>query len=216
MSRVSLLFLTLIAISILFAQGDPHYMWGYVVNEGDGYPTAACLNYKSFVIGIPETIRYPEDPRATYNETNGGWSVQIGGLFPATGDTFVIFFEDGCESTAGSDTELVILDSMMQDMGTTTLTPFVKIPFVSKPENMNLNISPSPFNNSCEICLHGQGKVNVAIYNVLGQPVANIFSGNIAGSRQFRWVPGNIAGGIYFIQMKSISNTITKKVIFMP
>ncbi|MCD6595351.1 T9SS type A sorting domain-containing protein [bacterium] len=215
MSRVW--WLLLLFVVVIFAQGDPHYMWGYILNDGGSIPTDTCLYYKAFVVGIPETIRYHNsDSRAVYNETNGGWSVQIGGLFPETGDTFIIFFENPCSSYAGSDTGIVELDSMTQSLGTAFLTPFIKINSKIKPQNFNLTVSPSPFNSTCRIAMQCEGECNVNIYNVLGQPVDNIFSGHLNGFKEFDWSPDNLPAGLYFVKMKTTNNSITRKVIFLP
>ncbi len=215
MSRVWWLFL--LSAVLIFAQGDPHYMWGYVLNDGGSIPADTCLFYKAFVVGIPETIRYHNgDSRAAYNETNGGWSVQIGGLYPSTGDTFIIFFENACSSYAGSDTGIINLDSITQDLGTTPLTPFINVDSKMKPQNFNLTVSPSPFNSTCGISVECEGECKVSIYNVLGQPVSDIFSGYLNGFKQFDWSPGDLPAGLYFVKMKTKDNSITRKVIFLP
>ena len=215
--KIGIIVGVVVLVGILSAQGDPHYMWGYVINEGDGYPSAECLTYKAFLVGSSDTIFYPGDSRATYNESNGGWSVQIGGLYPSTGDIFVIIFSDTCEHTQGYDTAVVNMDSVSQGMGLTTLSVSAGISGGSlKAHSFGLTVSPSPFNSSCEISICGTGRVEVGVYNCLGNRVADIYSGDLRGILRVKWAPGDLPAGVYFIRGRIGGKSVVQRVLFLP
>ena len=214
-NAVIILLIGLLA-GMVFAQGDPHYMWGYVVNDGGGYPSASCLTFEAFLAGHTDTIRYPDDPLATYNESNGGWSVQIGGWFPATGDTFVIVFEDTCLHTQGYDTAIVNMDSVSQGMGVTILSVSANVERTKRPAVLDITVSPTPFNSSCEIVVEGEGEVSVAAYNCLGNRVADIYSGQVQGRVSLTWKPDGIPAGVYFIKARTSNATAVQKAVFLP
>ncbi len=70
---------------------------------------------------------------------------------------------------------------------------------------------PNPFNptTTIEFALPMDSKVDIEIYNILGQKVASLFSGNqTAGFHQVTWNASKMSSGVYFSVMKasSISN----------
>jgi len=220
MSRKIIFILLLLTICIAFAQPPPpHTMWGYLYNLGGAIPKAECLQFKAFVIGQPvefDTIFYPDDPRATFNELNGAWTAQIGELEPLTDDLFVIVFENTCSSYIGSDTAVVDMTIDPQFIENITMPVFEGKSSKLKPRNFNLSISPSPFNSSCKISFDGRGSVNIDIYNVIGQPVKEIYDGVSQGRMEFIWHPEGFPAGIYFVRAKSETCSATQKIIFLP
>ena len=88
---------------------------------------------------------------------------------------------------------------------------------------------PNPFNPTTEIKFFtpNQARVDVNIYNLLGQEVSHLFSGDLnAGTHSVKWNATNstgskVAGGIYFfnVRFKDAAGsdfTITKKMLFLP
>ncbi len=211
-------FLILAAVAgLVFAQGTPHYMLGFVENFWGGHPSEECLTFKAFIAGGRDTIRYPGDPRATYNEANGGWSVQIAELAPRNGDIFVIIFKDTCTGLEGTDTATVILDSVTQDMGVTILSSPSGVEDKSQVvPAFRMNLTPSPFNDVCEIKIDGEGEITVEIYNCLGNKVADLYSGEVKGNVVLRWKPRDLPGGVYFVRVKNRDTVYTAKVMYLP
>lgn len=88
---------------------------------------------------------------------------------------------------------------------------------------------PNPFNPTTEIKFFTpyQAKVDIRIYNVLGQQITELLSGEVAsGTHKIHWNGTNgsgskIAGGVYFYSVRytdKAGNTqvITKKMILLP
>ena len=88
---------------------------------------------------------------------------------------------------------------------------------------------PNPFNPTTEIKFFtpNQARVDVNIYNILGQEVTHLFSGDLnAGTHTVKWNATNsagskVAGGVYFynVRFKDASGSdfaVTKKLLFMP
>ena len=75
---------------------------------------------------------------------------------------------------------------------------------------------PNPFNpeTSINYVLTDAAQVNIAIYNTLGQQVAQLVDGNMpAGSHQLKWNAVNHSSGFYFMQVKTANQTITRKIL---
>ncbi|MBI9072588.1 MAG: discoidin domain-containing protein [Melioribacteraceae bacterium] len=88
---------------------------------------------------------------------------------------------------------------------------------------------PNPFNPSTEIKFFtpNQARVDVNIYNILGQEVTHLFSGDLrAGTHTVRWNATNsmgakVAGGVYFYNVRfkdteGANFVITKKMLLLP
>ncbi len=74
---------------------------------------------------------------------------------------------------------------------------------------------PSPLNAGTLIqyVVPSQARVEIKIYNMLGQVVARVFSGDgSAGSYKVAWTPNNLVSGVYFSEMRAWtpSNTFRK------
>ncbi|MCF7913216.1 MAG: T9SS type A sorting domain-containing protein [Candidatus Cloacimonetes bacterium] len=89
------------------------------------------------------------------------------------------------------------------------------------------NNYPNPFNPDTKICFVPDqvGKVNLYIFNIKGQKIKTIFTGNIAETQigelqSFIWdgtndLGKNVSSGIYFYQYESPSNSQTKKMLLV-
>jgi hypothetical protein len=68
---------------------------------------------------------------------------------------------------------------------------------------------PNPFNPTCTIpfTLDRRGHVQLLVYDILGQKVAILVDGvQDAGWHRITWNAGNLASGIYFLQLKSLTD----------
>ncbi len=77
---------------------------------------------------------------------------------------------------------------------------------------------PNPFNPTTVInySLPKNGFVTLKVYNVLGQEVANLFSGvQRAGNYQATFDGGKLASGVYIYRLQSGNVSVTKKMILM-
>jgi hypothetical protein len=118
--------------------------------------------------------------------------------------------ELGTSSTIGIQTETVI-DPKMHRMSTQTQNGEVQVSsdgvVVPKEYELSQNY-PNPFNPSTTI-RYGvpmDSKVDIVIYNVLGQRVATLVSGTLtAGYHNVVWNAGNLSSGVYFSVMRCTS-----------
>ncbi len=209
--------LFLFLVCAVFAQPTPHFMCGNVSNEGGTIPSEGCLHYKAFISSRPDTLYYPEDiPDASFNDSNGNFCVDVSFLGYAQDEIFIVVFSNDCSSYVGFDS--LAIDTLVgfQDMDSTILTFSTSIENEKKPRNFSLSISPSPFNSSCKISFDGHGSINIDIYNVIGQPVKEIYDGSSQGRMEFIWHPEGFPAGIYFVRAKSETCSAIQKIIFLP
>jgi hypothetical protein len=68
---------------------------------------------------------------------------------------------------------------------------------------------PNPFNSTCMVpfSLARRGHATLSVYNILGQKVATLLDGvRDAGAHRITWNAGNVATGIYFLHLESVSD----------
>jgi hypothetical protein len=100
-----------------------------------------------------------------------------------------------------------------------TVGPGIPIPGIGDEPDYKVSFLgqnyPNPFNNSTEIKYYIKGnpqqKVEIKIYNVLGQHVDTIEGENGVAY----WEPGNIANGIYFYRLATDEFSAVKKMVLM-
>jgi len=89
----------------------------------------------------------------------------------------------------------------------------------SKPDEIILHQNyPNPFNPSTviEFSLPSKRRVELSIFNVLGQKVKRLFDGELpAGSHQFVFNANEFASGLYFYKLQSGSASLTKKLLLI-
>ena len=77
---------------------------------------------------------------------------------------------------------------------------------------------PNPFNPTTTISftLPESGNVTLKIFNPLGEEIATLVNGYTeAGVHVFNFNAGNLPSGMYIYQLKTNSNTLTKKMLFL-
>ena len=77
---------------------------------------------------------------------------------------------------------------------------------------------PNPFNptTTIEYSLPMSGEVSLKVYNLLGQEVANLVSGEIeAGYYSARWNASDVSSGIYFYRLRSGDFVRTRKMLLL-
>jgi len=77
---------------------------------------------------------------------------------------------------------------------------------------------PNPFNpeTTIKFSVPSTQDVNLSVYNMLGQKVVTLFSGELqGGSHIARWYAGDIASGVYIYKLSSSNKTITQKMLLL-
>jgi hypothetical protein len=77
---------------------------------------------------------------------------------------------------------------------------------------------PNPFNPSTtiEFELPESGKVNLKIFNILGEEVTSLIFGNLAAGRHsFLWDAKNVASGIYFYRLETDGFVKTRRMLLI-
>ena len=77
---------------------------------------------------------------------------------------------------------------------------------------------PNPFNpeTTIKFSIPNTQDVNLSVYNMLGQRVITLFSGELqGGSHIAKWHAGDIASGIYIYKLTSSNKTISQKMLLL-
>lgn len=87
------------------------------------------------------------------------------------------------------------------------------------PANFALNQNyPNPFNPSTKITftLKQAGVTKLAVFNVLGQKIADLVSGKLqAGYHEVEFNAANLSSGVYLYRLESNGNSIVKKMLLL-
>src|SRR5205085_1195981 len=77
---------------------------------------------------------------------------------------------------------------------------------------------PNPFSRNTTVfySLKEKAEVNVSVYSDLGIKVAELESGNKeSGNHQLEWNAENLNSGVYFLEIKSAGNVVSRKMILI-
>ncbi|MEE8436938.1 MAG: S8/S53 family peptidase [Candidatus Neomarinimicrobiota bacterium] len=77
---------------------------------------------------------------------------------------------------------------------------------------------PNPFNPlvNFSVNIGNSGSVTLTVFNLLGQPVDNIYKGRLErGLHNFRWNASGRSTGIYFIRLESDKHSFTRKITYL-
>ena len=77
---------------------------------------------------------------------------------------------------------------------------------------------PNPFNPSTTFSVYipSEGFVNLSVYNVMGQLVDVLQSGNMTdGYHSITWNASGMTSGVYFVRVESLNGTAVQKVMLM-
>lgn len=77
---------------------------------------------------------------------------------------------------------------------------------------------PNPFNPSTtiEYSVPTSGDVELAVFNLAGQKVATLVSGNVnAGSHSVAWNGAGVASGVYFYRLQAADQIMTRKMLLL-
>ncbi|GAB4134466.1 MAG: hypothetical protein Fur0041_07770 [Bacteroidia bacterium] len=79
-----------------------------------------------------------------------------------------------------------------------------------------ISAQPSPFGatTTFNVQLAQNSNVEIAVYDITGKKVAVVKDGEMtSGKHEIQWTPGNLAEGVYFVQLKAGNSVVTKKII---
>lgn len=123
---------------------------------------------------------------------------------------------DQCKIKIMTDEDNEIYDESEQSF---TITPVTGVDNKDLPNEFNLEQNfPNPFNPSTKIryALPVQAKVNLTVFNLLGQKVETIVDEMCpAGFHEVNWRANNYASGIYFYRLIAGDYVKTKKMIIL-
>ena len=77
---------------------------------------------------------------------------------------------------------------------------------------------PNPFSRNTSIiyALKEKADVNVSVYSDMGLKVAELENGNKeSGNHQIEWNAENLNSGVYFLEIKSSGNVVSRKMILI-
>jgi hypothetical protein len=89
---------------------------------------------------------------------------------------------------------------------------------VGQIRDYTLETYPNPFNSTTQIHLQiaTGGHVKLAVYNLLGQEIAELHHGHIAaGSYSVKFNADNLPSGIYFVRLQAPAGIVTEKIVLM-
>ena len=118
---------------------------------------------------------------------NADANTQVVSLFVADGYLYLV--------TSGPVCYYAIWRRPLSDFGISSVSP------QPQPLSQNIYSYPNPFTESAEIVVNSQtaGYADVSIVNILGAPVAHLFSGELgAGNHSFAWGAHGVAPGSYW------------------
>jgi hypothetical protein len=90
-------------------------------------------------------------------------------------------------------------------------------PAPALPVEISLSAYPNPFNSEVRFELSGFNRdhLKLALFNLLGEEVAVIHDGPLAGASLAFSAPASFAGGIYFVRATDHLRTRTQKLVFL-
>jgi len=129
-------------------------------------------------------------------DVNSNWDVNnlefMAVVWSKSGNTYI--FENGSSQTLESST-----------------------PVTDISEDINLSIQPTLVvdNTNINISLEKSDDLSISLYNLNGQEIRNIHTGNLsAGNHHFTVEKGNISSGIYLVHIQNNKGLVTRKIVF--
>ncbi len=181
-------------------------------------PIPAGLTMSSFS-GSTAVLTWAMMPGAVsyniqYRGPGSGWvlvtsttnSVTIPGLIPLTGYQFEV--QSVCSGSIASDTSIYSFPVEFITQNTSAVLGATSL-------QSSFNIYPNPFTQNAEVSftLTAAEKVNIAMYNMLGQEVTSLVKDELLEAGAHKTSLSIAAPGIYFVKLSTSHFSITKKVV---
>jgi len=151
---------------------------------------------------------------AAYDLQNVDWREEKLNLTAFCGNTVIIRFTMETDiniQESGWNIDDVEVIASAHLSGTTTPPPLISTFRLDKPY-------PNPFNSQLMIkySLADAGKAEMAVYNIMGEKVAALFSGEQpAGENRAVWNAGSASSGVYFIRLTDGENISIAKALLL-
>lgn len=149
-----------------------------------------------------------------YNSTQSA-AVAYQGLFPSgTKPGSVIFSAIPVETIVDTNLQLSIIQKSLEYFATVSGVEDENL----IPKNFSVSIFPNPFNPSTiiEVNIFQSDKYSIEVYNLLGEKVVDLFSGELtAGTSRFSLEMNNFPTGTYFVKIASAENIKVHKILLM-
>jgi S-formylglutathione hydrolase FrmB len=150
------------------------------------------------------------------------YNTNFAGRLASLGRNYVFYQYDGKHAdllNTRIPKSLVFLDSVMQEGSATLVNQHEPDHAFFVPESIILYQNfPNPFNPSTiiEFSLPRSETVTLTVYNLMGQDVATLVSGQLSqGPHRVTWDASGLSTGVYICQMRTESMIQTKKLTFM-
>lgn len=218
-----------------FPTANPGY-WGMspsMLNvKGEGFDQAVftpllpkASDYHVYAWWVPASNRCLDTPIVIYhhagidtirvNQTTGGDQWNYLGTYSFVGD----IAEKVIISDAATSGFYIVADAIRFLDIDSTVTHVVRHADKMLPETYELGQNyPNPFNPTTiiKLALPEAGNVNLVVYNILGQHVAEIYQGHLnAGYHHFNFTISNLSSGVYFYRITVNDFTAMKKMIIL-
>lgn len=192
------------------ASGTRGYMHANVWYDTDpAFATGVEIDTVGSATGANLGLKDARDSEWPITELNLNVAVQNGKSF------YLRFFPWYDYGTSSNSKYLVLLDINIE--GTTTVATAVENEILPTEFSLEQNY-PNPFNPSTTLnfALPKSDNVTIKVFDQLGREVETLLNKEMsAGKHTLNWNAGNLASGIYFVQMRSADFVKSVKAILM-
>ncbi|GAB5408724.1 MAG: hypothetical protein BalsKO_10890 [Balneolaceae bacterium] len=174
----------------------------------DIYSIELALNSTSGVT-FKRVKNLPKDWNMIQNTVDNTTLISLYGVTPISEKMLDLEFNSSQSGTI--EAELTVNENKSSELEKLTVSEI--------PNEFDLKQNyPNPFNPSTQIqySLAENGVVNLSIYNMLGQKVAELVNANQeAGQYQVTWNAGSLSSGVYIYRLSTKDNTFTKRMMLI-
>ena len=232
-SNVDVLDIVAIVATILDDSLDPN-LCADVNNDGN----VDVLDIVAIVAGILNPRVSDDATQSKLNISNGTASLDADGFIGAVQMTLSHGYDFSIDLTTasmvsdyrtdGNSTTLIIVAPESDELFTASSDFTIQSVIVANsnslvdvemPAVISLSKAyPNPFNPSTtfSVFIPSEGFVNLSVYNVMGQLVDVLQSGNMAdGYHSITWNASSMTSGVYFVRVESLNGTAVQKVMLM-
>ena len=165
-------------------------IYGEVIAEGGPY---ASGGFQIVPITFPETGCY----MLTLNDASGeGLS---GGFYLITDNNSNILWNGG-DFTYSATADLAY-------------NMIVDVDEMLSAEDISIRPNPVTNNANIEFSLNNSTNVNIAVFDILGKKVKDIYAGEMSGSQNIQMNASELNKGIYFVKLQMNNDVVIKKIV---
>jgi hypothetical protein len=193
-----------------------YYFNGVADHDGDGIAEGVQLEVRGLLEQLGELLPHDAEGNVSITIDNAD-SIALTPSIMKSGYVYIwIEVEDRSLGIHNPAFTVQLLQVAIEEVGGVVS---VEYPESGMPQEYQLAQNyPNPFNPSTtiEYSLPEQADVTIKIYDVLGNELEVIFSGNkSAGTHRLNWNASNYASGIYFYRMSAGTFNQVKKMLLL-